>query len=192
MTTMPEAKELPSISELARATAVALVVGAIVVVTAVLPAEYGVDPTGLGTRLGLMRPPEAKASPVAPAAAASAPTDNLLLKTTEAFRSDDTELTLAPGKGAELKANMRRGQRFVFSWTADGPVDFDMHGEATGAARDVFTSYWKDSDASSGHGAFDAPFDGTHGWYWQNLTPEPVTVRLKTSGYYQSIGRPKP
>lgn len=192
MTTTPEARELPSISELARATAAAFVVGAIVVVTAVLPAEYAVDPTGIGTRLGLMRPAEAKAAPAAPALAATVPTDNLLLKATEPFRSDDTELTLAPGKGAEIKANMRQGQSFVFGWSADGPVDFDMHGEAVNAARDEFTSYWKDSDATSGHGAFDAPFDGTHGWYWQNLTPQPVTVRLKTSGYYQSIGRPKP
>ena len=189
MTTKPEASDLPSISELARATAVAFVVGAIVVVAAVLPAEYGVDPTGVGTRLGLLRPPEARA---APALVATGPADNVLLRATEPFRSDDTELTLAPGKGAEIKANMRRGQRFVFGWSADGPVDFDMHGEATGAARDEFTSYWKDSDAASGHGAFDAPFDGTHGWYWQNLTTAPVTVRLKTSGYYQSVGRPKP
>jgi hypothetical protein len=108
------------------------------------------------------------------------------------FRTDETELTLAPGKGAEIKATMSKGQHFVFGWTADAPVDFDMHGEATNAARDEFTSYWKDSDAASGHGAFEAPFDGTHGWYWQNLTPEPVTVRLKTSGHYLSIGRPKP
>jgi hypothetical protein len=192
MTTNPEARELPSVSELARATAVAFVVGAIVVVTAVLPAEYGVDPTGIGTTLGLMRPPEARAARATPALPATVPADSHLLKATEPFRTDDTEVTLASGKGVEIKANMRRGQRLVFGWSADGPVDFDMHGEATGAARDEFTSYWKDSDATSGHGAFDAPFDGTHGWYWQNLTTEPVTVRLKTSGYYQSIGRPKP
>lgn len=191
MTSMPEARELPTISELLRATAVAFVIGAIVVVTAVLPAEYGVDPTGIGTRLGLMRPPEAPVAASAPRGSV-VPTAAPLMKAAEPFRSDDTELTLAPGKGAEIKANMRQGQRFVFGWSADGPVDFDMHGEAVNAARDEFTSYWKDSDATSGHGAFDAPFDGTHGWYWQNLTTEPVTVRLKTSGYYQSIGRPKP
>ena len=191
MTTMPEARELPTTSELLRATAVAFVIGAIVVVTAVLPAEYGVDPTGIGIRLGLMRPPEAPVAASAPGPSV-VPTAAPLMKAAEPFRSDDTELILAPGKGAEIKANMRQGQSFVFGWSADGPVDFDMHGEAVNAARDEFTSYWKDSDATSGHGAFDAPFDGTHGWYWQNLTTEPVTVRLKTSGYYQSIGRPKP
>ena len=185
----PEAKELPTISELARGVALALVIAALVVLTAVLPAEYGVDPTGLGRRLGLLRPPEAPSSSLAaPATEVAAP----VFQAQEAFRADETSLRLAPGRGAEIKATMSKGQRFVFGWTADAPVDFDMHGEATNAARDEFTSYWKDSDAAGGHGAFEAPFDGTHGWYWQNLTPNPVTVRLKTSGYYLSIGRPKP
>ena len=189
----PEAKELPTTSELARGVAVALVIAALVVVIAVLPAEYGVDPTGLGRRLGLLRPPEApSALPVAPAPAPAAVLAAPVFQAKEPFRTDETVLTLAAGKGAEIKATMSKGQRFVFGWTADAPVDFDMHGEATNAARDEFTSYWKDTDGASGHGAFEAPFDGTHGWYWQNLTPNPVTIRLRTSGYYFSIGRPKP
>jgi hypothetical protein len=189
MNTPPEAKELPTVSELARGSALALVVAVLVVVIAVLPAEYGVDPTGLGRTLGMLRPPEAPVvPPVVPATAPASP----VFQASEPFRTDETVLTLAPGKGAEIKATMRKGQHFVFGWTSDAPVDFDMHGEATNAARDEFTSYWKDSDGASGHGAFEAPFDGTHGWYWQNLTPEPVTVRLKTSGHYSSIGRPKP
>ena len=94
---------------------------AIVVVTAILPAEYGVDPTGLGTRLGLMRPPAASPAPMAPGLSV-VPTAAPVMKAAEPFRSDDTELTLPPGKGAEIKANMRRGQRFVFGWSADGPM----------------------------------------------------------------------
>lgn len=45
--------DAPSPAMLRRATVVALLVAALVVVVAVLPAEYGVDPTGLGKRLGL-------------------------------------------------------------------------------------------------------------------------------------------
>lgn len=43
----------PSPAMLRRATIAAVVVAALVIVVAVLPAEYGVDPTGLGKRLGL-------------------------------------------------------------------------------------------------------------------------------------------
>lgn len=43
----------PSPAMLRRATMAALLVAALVIVVAVLPAEYGIDPTGLGKRLGL-------------------------------------------------------------------------------------------------------------------------------------------
>jgi hypothetical protein len=71
---------LPSTARLVRATLVSLVVAAVILVTTVLPAEYGIDPTGIGARLGLdvlqpaaeeLAPPEMVA-PVSPAA--SAPT----------------------------------------------------------------------------------------------------------------------
>ncbi|MDQ8160884.1 MAG: hypothetical protein P3B76_07525 [Gemmatimonadota bacterium] len=45
--------EGPSPRSLRRATFVALVVAVLLVVMAVLPAEYGIDPTGIGRRIGL-------------------------------------------------------------------------------------------------------------------------------------------
>jgi hypothetical protein len=36
-------------------------------------------------------------------------------------------------------------------------------------------------------GSFIAPFDGTHGWYWRNRGDQPVTVKLKVSGFYEKI-----
>ena len=48
-------------------------------------------------------------------------------------------VTLQPGDGAEIKAYMARGRRFVFTWTAaGGAVNFDMHGEPTNAKPDEF------------------------------------------------------
>ena len=52
MTTPPD-HDLPTSQQLRRATILAAVVAAFLLLTAVLPAEYGVDPTGLGRRLGL-------------------------------------------------------------------------------------------------------------------------------------------
>lgn len=70
----------PSTRRLLKATAVALVLACIVLVTTVLPAEYGIDPTGIGSRLGLdVLAGSAKAAaldapPVAKAPVASAAT----------------------------------------------------------------------------------------------------------------------
>ncbi|MDP2319880.1 MAG: hypothetical protein Q8O42_11160 [Acidobacteriota bacterium] len=175
---------LPTVSQLARAIGIALLVAAIILVTAVLPAEYGIDPTGIGQAAGLLRPPASAIDmtiPVTPEAAAT------VTRPDAAFRSDEMTLTLKPGEGVEIKATMVKGSSYVFSWTvAGGTVEFDMHGEY-GDGTGGEASYAKGEEAASDHGTFHAPFDGRHGWFWQNLTWEPVTITLKTSGFYSKI-----
>ena len=36
-------------------------------------------------------------------------------------------------------------------------------------------------------GSLIAPWQGTHGWYWQNKSEAPVVVRLRTAGFYELI-----
>jgi hypothetical protein len=195
-------KGLPSSSTLLKASALALLIAALVLTFVVLPAEYGLDPTGIGARLGLtaMSDPEAidfteESSPVANTEESS-PAETLSVldavwKRDSVFRNDELSLTLKPGEGAEIKALMTVGDRMMFSWTTEGGgVNFDMHGEALNAGKDEFTSYWKGRDESAGHGAFVAPFAGTHGWYWRNRGDAPVTVRVQTSGYYEKLFKP--
>ena len=33
-------------------------------------------------------------------------------------------------------------------------------------------------------GSFVAPFNGIHGWYWENRTGEEIMVELATTGFY--------
>lgn len=56
----PSPDELPSTGELLRSTALALVAAGAILVTVVLPAEYGIDPTGAGRALGLTEMGEIK------------------------------------------------------------------------------------------------------------------------------------
>lgn len=192
---------LPSSRSLIKATAIALVVAAVLLATIVLPAEYGIDPTGLGTSLGLTAMsaelPEEEVLPQsageAPVSAMEAPVSALtaVWRSQTPHRSDEMSLTLQPNEGAEIKAKMRSGERFVFTWVAaDGAVNFDMHGEAFNAKNGEFTSYWKGNAQSQGQGVFVAPFDGTHGWYWRNRGKAPVTVRVQTTGFYEQLFRP--
>jgi hypothetical protein len=39
----------------------------------------------------------------------------------------------------------------------------------------------------SQRGALTAPFDGIHGWFFQNNGDMPVVVRLRLSGFYDLI-----
>ena len=185
--------QLPSSASLIKATAVALVVGGALLITTVLPAEYGIDPTGLGVAMGLTAlhiEPETETE-LAQASGNLLGADlGPVWKSATPYRTDTLELTLAPNEGAEIKAKMQAGERFVFSWeTQGGTVNFDMHGEPPNAGNE-FSSYWKGKDQASAQGAFEAPFEGTHGWYWRNRGSEPVTVRVTTSGYYESLYKP--
>ena len=219
----------PSVRQLVKATLGAIVVAALILVTTVLPAEYGIDPTGIGTRLGLdvlgataeaaeaPAPQPQAPQPQAPQTSASSPSTpditaaNAALSTkataafganagqsfdtaavshrTAPYRNDTLSLTLEPGKGAEVKAMLKAGDGLVFHWKAGGDVALDMHGERVGI-KHAWTSYAIEHAQREAAGTFVAPFDGSHGWYWQNRGTEPVTVEIEVSGFQEKLYRP--
>ena len=188
----------PSSSQLLKATLGSICIAALLLVTTVLPAEYGIDPTGLGKALGLMQLNEATPETAAelstePAAnnlqASDVESENLLKAATE-LRSDTLKIPLMPGQGAEIKSRMMPGNHFVFTWQVEGGrVSFDMHGERPNSGG-AFTSFWLGDDTQQSSGAFTAPFEGTHGWYWENKGDTPVTVVLQTHGFYGDLYMP--
>jgi len=177
--------------KLLAACGVAAVGAAAILTLFVLPAERGVDLTGLGRVLGLTG--MASAAPVGPAEAApqavTAPTKATIAKAAP-LRSDEMTLTLPPHSGVEVKAEMAAGDHMIFRWEATGPVKADMHGEPPNAGDEEFTTYWKEADLTSGQGAFTAPFAGIHGWYWRNRGETPVTVKVRTNGFYKALIQP--
>jgi hypothetical protein len=155
----------------------------------VLPAEYGIDPTGFGAATGLTRlagPALGTTSPVA--------------FYTTAFRSHAIDIPLRSpdtgrrGSDIEYKVLMKAGDALVYSWAVSGLTDpeefyFDFHGEAPagpGRAEPLVVGYGNGTGASS-HGMLVAPIDGVHGWYLQNQSGAPVVVRLRLSGFYEIV-----
>lgn len=104
-------------------------------------------------------------------------------------RTDTMTVTLAPGKGAEVKAVMAAGQSFVFHWTASAAVAVDMHGDHPDA-KDEYTSYSVEGGQREAAGTFTAPFAGAHGWYWKNSGKQPVTVQVSVTGFQTRLVRP--
>jgi hypothetical protein len=197
----PDASELPSTGRLLKSTGIAVVFASALLVTVVLPAEYGVDPTRVGSLLGLTEmgrikmqlAAEAEAeeagaqpAPVAPAAVAAAPTAGGASETAPGVRTDETVLTLAPDQGAEIKLVMEEGARVAFTWTSSGgAVNFDTHADRPGTP---YHGYGKGTEQRV-EGELVAAFTGSHGWFWRNRTGEPVTITLRTSGAYSEVKR---
>ena len=184
----PKPGELPSLRQLNRASLIACGAAAIILFTTVLPAEYGVDPTGIGHVLGLTPMGEMK---VADSAAKPAdPTDKgdaAAASPIVTGQPVEVRITLQPNEGKEVKATMKAGQEFTYHWATNGPeVRFELHGEPANAVGDEYTSYEKGT-AASGTGTFRAPFDGTHGWYWRNRTEQPVTITTTAKGAFEKF-----
>lgn len=187
---LPEIPDHPSLSTLARTMAIALVVAFVILVTAVLPAEYGIDPVGTGRWLGLTdiaTPPLDPVEMTRAEGAALKPTANGPIgEYPGQFKFDAYEVVLQPYEYVEYKYQLEQGASMAYSWTATAPVLQDFHGERAGGGESgapAEESFDK-RDRNAADGSFTAPFAGIHGWYWENAGGEPVTVRLTTSGFY--------
>jgi hypothetical protein len=198
---VPPRHELPSSRTLLRSTLIAAAAAAVLLVTVVLPAEYGVDPTGVGRVIGLTEMGEIKMALAREAAAAEAApaqtaavlssdaTSNAAPEATSApspaGSSDEVSITLQPGEGREIKLEMREGATVDFTWVVDGGlVNSDTHGDRPGLS---YHGYARGTAQSSDEGVLVAAFDGMHGWFWRNRGAQPVTVTLRTSGEYQNL-----
>jgi hypothetical protein len=198
----PDASELPSTGQLLRSTGIAAVVATALVITVVLPAEYGVDPTRIGSLLGLTEmgrikmqlAAEAEAEEAGLAVSATAPASTPPAATamdaptpaTVGQRSDETVLTLEPDQGAEIKLVMAEGARVRFTWTSSGgAINYDTHADRPGTP---YHGYGKGTEQQV-QGELVAAFDGSHGWFWRNRTGATVTITLRTEGAYSEVKR---
>lgn len=208
---LPSRADLPSTKQLVRSTLIAASVAGVILVTAVLPAEYSVDPTGVGRLLGLTQMGEikqqlaadaeadAKAAAVvaeaalaavsesaSPATGATAFADAPPVVAADAWREDVT-LTLAPGEAAEIKLVMKYGETAEYAWSVKGgTLNSDLHGDGKGGEA---TSYRKGSAEAADSGELTAAFDGSHGWFWRNRGAAPVELVLQVRGEYAELKR---
>jgi hypothetical protein len=181
-TPTPQVTPAPSRRQLLIGTLVALVIAAIVLVVAVLPAEYGIDPIRAGRLLGLTDMAQESDEISA----------QLMHAHERKYLSGRVVISVQPGEGLEYKATLAAGEPLLYSWTvAGGPVYFEFHGEPTEGEwpKDYYRSYQIKEQSNGEHGSFVAPFTGVHGWYWKNLSTEPATITLEASGYYTRLGR---
>ena len=87
----------------------------------------------------------------------------------------------------EYKLMLTRGATLEYAWKSDnGELFFDFHGEPKGDTTGYFKSFEKDTNSQS-NGSLTTIFEGTHGWYWKNNNPYPITVTLNVSGEYQRL-----
>ncbi|ODT76348.1 MAG: hypothetical protein ABS76_31450 [Pelagibacterium sp. SCN 64-44] len=243
----PTKAELPSKERLIRSTIIAGISATVILVTVVLPSEYGIDLTGFGRLTGLksmgdikmqlaeeaaaaeqlsaqvaagtapvrvavpqgatsadiaaltdriatleqillIGPPGVPATPSAalPPIAATVPEQGAGRETVQPQSpwQDEISFTLTPMQGTEYKLVMEAGAIARFEVVVSGGViNYDAHGEGGGQS----VTYEQVRGIADDNGQIQAPFAGTHGWFFRNRGSEHVTVTLRTGGQYSEL-----
>ncbi len=211
----PDASELPSTARLLKSTAVAAVTALIILVTVVLPAEYGVDPTRVGSVLGLTEMGRIKMQLAEEAAAEetesvaetvdSTPASSPPNKISTNITPEESFETISSATPAEEAAPQWRDE-VSFTLAADAAAEYKLamkEGEAaefewfTDGAKSNFDTHgdrpglkyfnYEKGSLARQEGTLTAAFDGSHGWFWRNRSGGPLTITLRTRGEYTEM-----
>ncbi len=212
--------EIPvhSTATLLKATFAASAVAALVLVIAILPAEYNIDPTGIGQSLGLT---QLSQSNLAPVEDPSIPVENVVMvdgdnntglvesvilldeniladapsvaeiaqsRQSSGVRSDIVTIDIPAGKGLEYKLLMDAFVHLEYEWNTDGEP---LYFDFHGEPKGDKTGYFESFSITTSDkmkGSLTTPFAGSHGWYWKNRTDSVITVTLSTKGDYAIKG----
>jgi hypothetical protein len=196
----------PSGRRIALSVVVAIAVAAVLLVVAVLPAEYGIDLTGIGRALGLT---ELNTAPTrtfevkdvlggnegvreveVPAFNEPVPLPNPGVHQSEdrPIQTRTMTITLPPEGETEIKTVLRESKVVVYHWETDrGAIYCDLHGHDPAAGSDFFVRYREDQEGSNVTGSLVAPFAGEHGWFWLNYNDFPVVITLTVTGFFDDI-----
>lgn len=210
--------ELPSSKQLLRSTILAALVAITLLITVVLPAEYGIDPTGIGRVLGLTEMGKIKqqlaaeaasdAAGTAPAASlpVNGPAANAKVSRTAPASASQLATPKAPTQTAaaqiewrdEIPFTLTPGEGTEIKLTMKEGAKAQYAWEVEGGVVNFDThadgsgksiSYEKGRAVSSDAGVLEAAFTGNHGWYWRNRGESNVKLTLRTRGDYSSIKR---
>lgn len=163
-------------------------IATIVLLIAVLPAEYAIDPTGLGEKLGFSKL----------AATREAKTHALTHWLSEPdmesrnrpLQGERLQFELGPFESLEYKYRLQAGEGLIYRWHSSGAVVVNFHSEpdkpTTLESGEETAISFNNGRSNANSGTYVAPFSGIHGWFWQNRGAEPVTLELHSAGFYET------
>lgn len=215
----PLRAELPTSKQLTRSTMIAAVCAVALLATVVMPAEYGIDPTGAGRLLGLTEMGETKTRLIKEALADAAPASDAAAATAAAMPPAVSPApTTKPAPLNEAAAATPEKTAAAVKWRDEMTITLSpgegsevkmrmkegeravfawsvqggvVNFDAHGDGDGNSISYKKGRSVPADTGDLVAAFTGNHGWFWRNRGEDKVTLVLRTSGSYADLTRMK-
>lgn len=184
----------PSRNGLLKTTLTASLLAAGLLSLVILPAEYGIDPTGFGKITGLTE----LSSEEHNTSNNATHSDKLdtPFPTGKANLHDGPPITrsfnilLKPADEVEYKTLLPAGEPIFYSWSvqSDEETYVDFHGDPTeGEFPEGYSQSYETGETTGSAGSFTATFTGNHGWYWLNISENEIVINLEVTGYYDSL-----
>lgn len=179
---VPPVPRAPSAKKLIIGSAAVVAIAAVALVVFILPAEYGIDPTGAGRALGLTKLAEPGLSEEQIRGNRRTGVLTLSEQPLQIENpADRWQITLRPYEAIELKYTLDEGAAMQFSWQGTGTLYYDMHSHPFEGG-DALTETYSLGNAARMQGRYLAAFSGLHGWYWQNRSMSDITVTVEAAG----------
>jgi hypothetical protein len=188
--------------QLLKSIIIAFLIGGLVFLIAILPAEYGKDPLGTGKFFGFsklykkesanqlnfekieLKNIGSKSSVVKPYEA----NDPAPEKQLDVIQ-DSIIVKIPSEKGIEYKFKMLKYGSVKYEWYSQNKeiVFLDFHGEVEqkDPPKNVFYESYTVAYSNNMGGTFTAPFTGKHGWYFKNLSDQEITIIIKLQGQFK-------
>lgn len=96
------------------------------------------------------------------------------------------DVKLEPLEEVEIKSVLAAHKVIFYSWSTTEEVYYDFHAEPAKGPESYFVRY-AEGESLKDSGSLVAPFTGHHGWYWLNISENPLTIRLQVDGYHKEL-----
>ena len=216
-TDLPTRAELPTHRQLLKATLGAAIVASVLLITLVLPAEYAIDPTGIGRSLGLTEMGEIKQSLAEEASKALVDTKKNPEEKTPSIKTSAGAVENLPRTDSQAAAEKESSEiRPLVAEPSEMRSVTLQPGAATELKLDMsegakvnyhwsvnqghvnydthgdsptlnYYSYGKGRQETQQTGQLVAAFDGQHGWFWRNRSKVTVVVTLEVQGEFKAL-----
>ncbi len=188
--------------QLLNSVSIAFLIGILVFITAVLPAEFGKDPLGTGKLFGFSRLyiientnqlnfKKIKLKDIGSPSNISKPyeANNPASEIQFDVIQDSIIVKIPAKKGIEYKVKMLKHGSTKYEWYSQNKeiVFLDFHGEVEekNPPKEVFYESYTVAYSNNMAGTFTASFKGKHGWYFKNLSNKEITIIIKLKGQYK-------
>lgn len=109
------------------------------------------------------------------------------------YLEGEYEILVLRNTALEYKLGMNAGQSLSYHWTVDMErpelLTAEFHGHTHRVGEEPGTvMFYKIHQDGEEQGSLVAPFDGIHGWYFDNTSDQDITIILKAAGFFEVLG----